>query len=200
MRVIKLTHGKGNGLNQACLMTASNMLVGRGTDGDENSCVCPLLRSFIVPTNDAMPEELLAELYTPLIWEILGTRTEDREVLQARADAFVDWAVREIAPIALRCRGFEAEAAKLESLPAIIDVETARAAAHAAYAAAHAANAANAAANAAYAAVNAANAASAEIIWRKCPEIIRRVASIGDKRPVECVINEDQLACALGEV
>jgi hypothetical protein len=34
-------------------------------------------------------------------------------------------------------------------------------------------------------------------IWHMCPEIIRKVASIGDTRPVECVISADQLADAL---
>ena len=29
MRVINLTHGAGNGVDKACLMTASNMLIGR---------------------------------------------------------------------------------------------------------------------------------------------------------------------------
>lgn len=47
------------------------------------------------------------------------------------------------------------------------------------------------------AAVRAAYAADAAAIWRKCPEIIREVASIGDKRPVECVISQDQLAGCL---
>ena len=197
MRVIRLTHGAGNGVDRACLMTATSMLAGVPEQLDNTSCVCPMLRAFIVKTNDAMPEELLGELYGPLAWEILGTATDDREVMQARAYAFADSAVREIAPMALRDAGLEEAAKRLESLPEIRDKESARAAAaDAAHAAADAADAdARAAADAA--AYAAAYAASQSRLWRKCPDIIRRVASIGDKRPVECVIDCEQLAEAL---
>ena len=226
MRVIHLTHGAGNGINKACLMTASNMLIGRGEDGDNNSCVCQLLQSFIIATNDAMPEELLGELYGPLIWEILGTRNDDPAVIQRRAYAFADWTVREVAPLALESAGMLTHARTLRELPEIVDIETAlaadayaaaRAAADAAHAAAYAASArasaahaaaaarasaADAAADAAHAAAYAAayaasaraSAAHAARIWHMCPDIIRRAASIGDRRPVETVITIDQLA------
>ena len=200
MRVINLTHGAGNGIDTACLMTASNMLIGRGEDGDNNSCVCSLLRLFIVLTNNPMPLPLLRELYGPLAWEILGTRNDDPAVMRARACAFADWSVREIAPLTLESIGLSAEADKLRSLSEIVDDQSARAAADAARAAADAADAADAddaaddAARAARAAADAARSANA---WRKCPEIIRRVSAIGDKRPVECVIDAEQLARAL---
>ena len=190
MRVIHLTHGAGNGINKACLMTASNMLIGRGEDGDNNSCVCQLLQSFIIATNDAMPEELLGELYGPLIWEILGTRNDDPAVIQRRAYAFADWTVREVAPLALESAGMLTHARTLRELPEIVDIETALAAD--AYAAARAA--ADAAHAAAYAASARASAAHAARIWHMCPDIIRRAASIGDRRPVETVITIDQLA------
>jgi len=205
---IHLTHGPGNGIDSACLMTASNMLVGRGQDGDNNSCVCPVIRRFIVMTNDAIPEDLLGELYGPLAWEILGTATGDPAIEQQRAYRFADWAVRQITPIALRAAGMGDHASKLESLSPVVDQQTADATAAASYAAnaADAADAAHAAARAAsYAAAcaaaraasYAANAADAELIWRKCPEIIREVASIGDRRPVETVIDHCALADAL---
>lgn len=93
-REINLTHGAGNGVDKACLMTASNMLIGKGEDGDNSSCVCPILRRFIITTNDAMPIGLLGELYGPLAWEIIGTRNDAPEVLAARTFKLVDWCFR----------------------------------------------------------------------------------------------------------
>jgi hypothetical protein len=259
MRVINLTHGAGNGTDKACLMTASNMLIGKGELGDINDCVCLLLRRFIIITNDVMPIPLLRELYGPLVWEILGTRTDDPVVLQQRAFAFADWAVREIAPMALDAQGLHEAANKLRGLSAITDKESAqnaadaadaaysaRAAADAAAADARAARAARAAADAAaasaaatdaaydvatdaayaahaaraaaadaaraaaadaaahavahaaaYAVVHASDAAATDAIWCKCPEIIRRVAAIGDKRPVEICMGVEELADSL---
>lgn len=226
---IHLTHGAGNGVDRACLMTASNMLIGRGQDGDNNSCVCPVIRRFIIATNDSMPESLLGDLYGPLAWEILGTATGDPKIEQQRACKLADWAVRQIAPIALEADGFTKYADSLRALPPIADEQSANAAAGAARAAANATNAAystNAAAYAAYAAVRAYNAAAnaanaayttnaaadavdaassaasytaayTENVWRMCPEIIREVAAIGDRRPVETVIDRETLADAL---
>ena len=214
MRVIHLTHGAGNGVDKACLMTASNMLIGRGEDGDQNSCVCPLLREFIIPTNDAMPEEMLGELYGPLAWEILGTKTEDTDVLVQRALAFADWALREVCgvncdPIVDERTAYAAKvAAGNAGNAAYATKDTADAAAYAADAAAYAAYAAKAdanaaattayaaevaAGNAAYAAKDAAAYAAAKdakadanaAVWRKCPGIIRHVAAIGGTRPKE---------------
>ena len=192
MRVIKLCSGKGNGIDTACLMTASNMLIGRGEDGDENSCVCPVLREFIIQTNDVMPDDLRAELYGPLVFEILGTRNDDVEVLRQRALAMADWAVREIEPIALDEAGLKIMADTLRSLPEIVDRQTADAT-FAAVADAYATYTALAV-NAVYA---------ADPIWRLCPEIILRVAAIGDLRPKSgfdqssCVLTVDELADVL---
>jgi len=193
MRVINLTHGEGNGIDKACLMTASNMLIGKPEDLDNNSCVCPLLREFIIITNDGMPLELLRELYTPLIWEILGTRNDDPVILKKRAYCFADWAVRDI------CNLDVAEIVDIETALTAYAVANAAAKA-AAYAAAYnftyaTYNAVDAAADAAYSAANAAAdaAADAVAIWEKCPEIIRKVAAIGDKRPVEIVLSETEL-------
>ena len=219
MRIIKLTHGTGNGIDKACLMTASNMLIGKGQDGDNNSCVCPVIRSFIIKTNDKMPENLLGEIYGPLIWEILGTKTADIEVMQQRAYLFADAAVREFASFVLEKIGFNERATNLRNLPKIIDENTAKlavadadayAAEKAAYAAVRAARAANAdatnayAADAAYvaaaAAAYAADAADAESrwIWERCAELIIAACKIGDKRPVEPCLTEDQLCEMLG--
>ena len=253
MRLIKLTHGQGNGINKACLMTASNMLIGKGQDGDKNSCVCPVIRKFIILTNDKMPESLLGEIYGPLIWEILGTKTDDIEVMRQRAYLFADTAVREFTPFALEKAGFNEHATKLRNLSEIIDKNTAKLAKTAARAAAadaaavdyaadaayvavadaaravdyaavdYAADAAYVAVDAAYVAVdaayvaaaraaayaaaaaayaanaNAANAyADARWIWERCAELILAACKIGDKRPVEPCLTENQLCEMLG--
>ena len=240
MRVVRLTHGPGNGVDKACLMTASNMLIGRGEDYDDNACVCPVLRQFIIYTNDNMPIELLEELYTPLVWEILGTR--NNKVLQLRVFAFVDWSCREVLPICLESAGLHSEAEICRGLSPITNKKTAKDAAitisdavsdadiigtlgtigvgnsiakvvnsatSAATSAANVAtrvasntNAASTVLSTANVAINTASIATiagveADKIWRMCPEIIRRVAAIGDKRPVECVITHDQLCDAL---
>lgn len=70
-------------------------------------------------------------------------------------------------------------------------------AACATYAARAAANAADAADAAAWAADAAASNAESKRVWRMCPEIIREVAAIGDRRPVETVIDHETLADAL---
>ncbi len=176
-RVLKLTHGIGNGVDKACLMMASNMLIGRKEDGDKNGCVCPVITAFIIPTNDAIPEYLLGELYGPLLYEILGTRTDDFQVMARRAYVFTDWSFRTAWPIYLRALGCEKEAAALESLDEIVDAKTAALAALAALAdrfrSAH------------------------EKICRSCPGVIRRAAAIGDRRPVETCMTLPELVEAL---
>jgi hypothetical protein len=222
-RVLRLTHGKGNGVDAACLMTASNMLIGRGADGDQNGCVCPIITAFIIPTNDDIPEALLGELYGPLLYEILGTRTDDFEVMKRRAYVFTDWSFRTALPLYLRVLGCEREAAALESLDEIVDHKTAALAALTARAALTdltdltdltalaaltdlAARAARAAltdltdlTDLAVRAVRAADIRSAqEKIWRSCPDVIRRAASIGDRRPVETSMTAAELCERLG--
>ncbi len=98
-RVIRLTHGAGNGVDTACLLTAANMLVGKGElkdgYGEGDSCVCWILRPFIVLTNDNMSEDFLGEVYGPLVYEILGTKIDydqdSRDVLLARAKHIATW-------------------------------------------------------------------------------------------------------------
>ena len=213
MRVVNLTHGSGNGVDKACLMTAANMLIGKPEEGDNCGCVCPVIRAFIITTNDEMPEPLLSELYGPLVWEILGTKSTPEVELQ-RAYLSADFAVRTLVPIVLDNYGAVTEAESLRALPAIVDQQSADAAnsaaraaraadaAAAAYAAnaadaaaasraARAADAAYAAARAAYAAANA--AANSAAVWSLCRDHIRAMVAIGDTRPVETVISHDVL-------
>lgn len=214
MRTLKLTHGPGDGISSACLMTASNMIIGRGEDRDKNSCVCPVIREFIIVTNDAIPESILGELYGPLVLEILGTKTEDLDTMRRRAYCFADWAVRTVVPIAQRTMGREAIAKRLEALNEIVDASSARAAKttaleiDAATMPADAAVYVTAHPNAMTGAVYAANMAARTVkvaarlagddIWKLCPGIILQVASIGDRKPVDIVMTLDDLAASLG--
>jgi len=246
MRRINLTHGRGNGVDSACLMTATSMLIGKPEELDECSCVCPIIRAFVIKTNDSMPKQLLGDLYGPLIWEIPGTHTEDTGVIVQRAYKCVDWAVRAVLPLMFDAVGSPEQADTLRQLASVTSQNAANAATRAANAATRAsartsvrasaraaANAADAAACAADATdaadactaaalsatlsalsatlsadsaavdavdavdtVYAANAAAAAV-WRECPNLIRRLASIGDTRPVERVLSEYQLASLL---
>lgn len=88
---LRLCHGAGNGIDKACLMTATNMLRGRPEARDGcDSCTCMLLARFIVCTNDTMRACDRHEVYGPLPWEIMGTYTEDPKVLLKRARVLVD--------------------------------------------------------------------------------------------------------------
>lgn len=190
---IHLCQGSGNGVDQACLMTASNMLIGRGEDGDMNHCVCPVLRIFIMNVNDPMPDDLRDELLAPLAWEILGTCSDDPEVEQARLD-YLNEQIAEIAKSILdtpRVRGVVsdwAEPVRCWVAPKdqlytqdfkTPDMERMNAARLAAELFACVAK---------YYRVS---------LWHRAPEIIRAMAAIGDKRPVETVITHDELAEAL---
>lgn len=90
---LKLCSGAGNGVDQACLMTATNMLIGQPKLGDRATCVCTLLREFIIPTNDAMPNGMRQKHYGLLPWEIIGTKIgcteKDWQIRFARAKFLV---------------------------------------------------------------------------------------------------------------
>lgn len=90
-RPLRLCYGAGNGIDKACLMTATNMLRGRPEARDGcDSCTCMLLARFIVGTNDTMRACDRHEVYGPLPWEIMGTYTEDPKILLKRARVLVD--------------------------------------------------------------------------------------------------------------
>lgn len=91
---MKFVHGMGDGKKTGCLMTMSNALIGRPEDLDKSkhNLVCLVMRSFIVSTNDTIPEEILGRVYAPLAEQILGTITKDPKVMQERAIMFAEWA------------------------------------------------------------------------------------------------------------
>ena len=228
LRAIRLCKGKGDGKTSACLATATAMIAGELEPGDEPECLCPAIRAFVIQTNDAMPDDVRSELYGDLPWVLIGTRTDDKDVMQKRAYLAADYAVRKFAPIALRADGLDQYAAKIESLPEIVDKDSASqaaasaraagasGAARAAYAAGVAADAAAAwwaATDAAWAVADAASAraraadAAAEMveravaskdIWPLCRELIIGMAAIGSKTPIEPCMDREQLAAVLG--
>ncbi len=206
MRTIKLCFGAGNGVDTACLMTAVSIVTGAESPNDSPSCVCPILRAFIVKCNDNMPDALRSELFTPLIWELPGTQTTaENQIL--RAKVFVHGsqilAARAAAAAAAAAAAYAAvdadvAAAAARAASAAADVAADAADAAAVYAAAYAAAyAARAAAYAAYAADVAAAYADVREIYEYCVTLIRVAMSIGDKRPVEIVKTPEQLALQL---
>jgi hypothetical protein len=155
---------------------------------DHPDCVDPVIRQLCITINDHLPSDAERDrVIGPHLYAPVGT-AQGRDLMQRRAFRVADEAVRVWAPMALDKAGRSKDAARLRSLPPIVDRDSAMvaksaanayaAAAAATYAAAdaaanaaatYAANAeaaayaeaaANAAANAAYAA--AANAAAAE--------------------------------------
>ena len=191
MRVLNLCHGKGNGVDKACLMTASNMLIGKGKHGHYNSCVCPILQRFIFRTNDRMPVELLGELYGPLAWEIIGTRNDNRSVIEARVFKLVDWQIRVMLPKLLELLKDDRREVLL-SIEGVKDADSAMAARDVIRA--HFKN------SAADADADACKAWQREY-WSLFPQIIREISEIGDLRPKEVVpeivLSEADLVAAL---
>lgn len=89
---LKLCRGKGNGRDTACLATAVAILSGEPWALDDPSCLCPVIRDFIIGTNDAMPDELRHQFYGDLPWLLLGTRTDDYVVVEERTRMLVEFA------------------------------------------------------------------------------------------------------------
>jgi hypothetical protein len=220
MKPIKLSHGKGNGVDAACLMTATSMLIGKPEELDKTSCVCPVIGSFIRTTNDAMPEDILQEQYGDLPWVIHGSRTDDLEVIQKRAFHFADVACRQLLPIALGSDGLIIEAEKARGLPEIVDAKTARSAIR--YAARYAAksaeyadyatmSAAMSAEYADYATMSAAKYAAMSAgyaaryatdgleVWKICRQAIIDACNIGVRNPADTVMTREELSLALNK-
>jgi hypothetical protein len=152
----------------ACAMAAVSWLM-HGKHSDRPECACPVLTSFIIPANDAMPADV-RQRFLPYLHRIAGSRSEEHEAARTR----ILWlaAVRIFAPIALDQSGLHTEAEKLRALPDDVSAAKAETAAKAAKTAAKAAEtAAETAAKTAWAAKaetaakTAAKAAKAAAAW-----------------------------------
>lgn len=196
MRVINLCHGAGDGVSSACLLTASNMVMGRGEFLDENDCVCQILRDFIVETNDSMPLDILGRIYTPLIWEIIGTKTNNKKILKRRARKLIDMCfdlhhkyIKEIdKPKRINRKTIE-KFKKNDYSVDLYGMLVAYGWRDYTECGQHAANFIQ------Y--IYCYTRKKDNKIWEECPKIIREIAKIGDKRPIETVITHDQLADSL---
>jgi hypothetical protein len=161
---IKLaTGGHGSGEGAGCFVEVAGLLHTGQWTGDKPDCFCSALAAFGRCVNDWLRDDERHVLW-PYTLRMGGTN-DGRSV--ERAFRFVDWAVREVTPVALEARGLVDAARLLRQATPVVDETTARdaaAAAAAANAAAYAATAATYAAatatDAAYAATDAAYAAA----------------------------------------
>jgi hypothetical protein len=80
---------------------------------DQPACVCRALRQFTIRLNDAMPDEVRQHL-RPYLARMIGSA--DDRLAPRRAWRMVDWAAREIAPLALDAAGQAPLAAQLRTL------------------------------------------------------------------------------------
>jgi hypothetical protein len=92
---------------------------------DRPSCVCPSLREFTVRVNDAMSDAERQRL-RPYLGRMIGTAGDGRA--PARAYRLVDWAVREVAPLAMDAGGRADVARTLRALAGVRDFGSAQAA------------------------------------------------------------------------
>jgi hypothetical protein len=172
-----------------------------GRLGDHPECACPVLTSYVISGQDAMPHER-RQLLKPFIFRLIGSRDPSAE--NARTRHLVLAAARLFAPIALDATKLSEHSLILRSLvdaASFYDIARAAHAAHdaavraannrphtayfdAANAAANAANAAHDAAgneaHAAHAVANAAaHAASTVDVWQAYIETLDEVLNLG---------------------
>lgn len=97
--------------------------------GEEHSaqpvCVSPVLKSFCIAFNDALPHDRRQRL-RPYLTRCIGTAGDGLD--DQRAWMATDWLVRECAPAWLDLAGLHDHAQNLRSLGAVLSSETARSA------------------------------------------------------------------------
>ena len=182
---MQLCVGAGNGVDTACLMTATNMLIGKPELLDkEGDCICPFIANFVRQSNDAIgtfDRKLLNDLYSPLVWELPGTRNPDSVPL--REKYLLNWLLELLTPqvhdIYAVCRtryGKSVEAVRkmyadsgTSWLPQNVI---------------------------AFMRIYASFWRSTDI-FHHCPDLIRGMAAIGDRRPVETVMTQEELEACL---
>ena len=104
-----------------CAMEAAAWLAGR-PHSDAPVCVCPVIRSFVIAWNDAIPDDARrTALLKPFLLKILETKSTEAVELQRSYLAF-DWLVRVQTPIWLDLSpNLKAHAVALRELAAITD-------------------------------------------------------------------------------
>jgi hypothetical protein len=151
---IKLSKGDHKSPQEGmCIMECVAYIEGE-QHTDHPKCACHVVTAFAIRTNDWMSDAERNQLL-PFVLRIAGSKSTV-EIERQRAYMAADYAVRVFAPIALKLRGHEDRAKRLQACAKIVDKETALAGKTAAYAADADAYAADAYAAAAYAAAYAA--------------------------------------------
>jgi len=157
----RLCSGLGNE-ESACTIAAINLAIsGRLTDSRPD-CVCPVIHKWVIPIQDAMPDDMRNNGWTDLVPLIAGSFNPELE--QKRKNLILDWmwtiVLPQFLPVAAKY-GFEKEWSAMLALKTPKSARDAAVAADAARAAARAAaDAARAAADAARAAADAARDAA----------------------------------------
>lgn len=80
---------------------------------DQPACVCRALRQFTIRLNDCMPDDVRQRL-RPYLARMIGSADDGQA--PRRAWRMVDWAAREVVPLALDARGEHELAAQLRAL------------------------------------------------------------------------------------
>jgi hypothetical protein len=125
---VHLVSGKGEGANgtiDVCVVQATDWLVGRDGKSDSPSCVDPVIRGFAIRLNDAGAFSQWRDELKPFAARLANTN-QGHALTRKRRFACADWAIREIAPLAIDACGKAPEfAAELRALPPIVDKATA---------------------------------------------------------------------------
>jgi len=125
---VHLVSGKGAGANgtiDVCVVQATDWLVGRDGKSDSPSCVDPVIRGFAIRLNDAGAFSQWRDELKPFAARLANTN-QGHALTRKRRFACADWAIREIAPLAIDACGKAPElAAELRALPPIVDKATA---------------------------------------------------------------------------
>lgn len=128
----------GTCINEAAIVAAGFEYRSVGSVGDCPPCFSPVLATYALALNDAMPDYLRTKLLLPFVTRLAGTA--DIPAIEAQRKGFMALeTIRRILPIALRATGFEAEAEACASASHLEMAAKAALAAEAAYWAAKAA-------------------------------------------------------------
>ena len=150
-------------------MQATDWLVGGTGTSDAPECVDPCLRGFAIKLNDSRVFAEWRDELKPFAARLANTN-QGVALTKKRVFACADWAVREIAPLALEKRHPES-AARLRAVPEIVDESTALAAR----------TVAQAASAAAYAAADAAAYAGDRPVWDAALAFLGRLCDMSSE-------------------
>ena len=202
---------------EKCAMEAVAFLAGE-KHTDCPACVSGSIGSFVRPCNDWFTQAERDEYLLPMLWDFIGTATDDKAVEGQRTYIVADYAVRVFAPIALDAVGKSDAANVLRNLEKIVDRRTALSARdkaapyatdtvavasasstafYASYATSYAVYAVVASLYAANTAFHAADGASRKQVVEACISCIRDMLAVGSRTVVENVRTAEELACAM---